>query len=123
MPKTPWANARQRRQFQEEKKKALLGLLDALGNKWIPEGKGVRLRTGGLIKCFADSSLPMRTSPLLEVLYEAGVPHDSNNRFVTRVLYTYEGQLTELYRDYVGASEIKLVYFPDVPQVEPESEP
>ena len=119
----PRVNARQQQLFHEEKQKALLGLLEALGSERIPNKGGLKLRTGGIIKCFDESFLPMRTQPLLEVLYEAQVPHNKSIQFTARVLHNYKEQLSASYRDLVGASEIKLNLLPDLPQVEPESEP
>ena len=54
MPKSRWTNAAQQRQFQERKKQAPLGLLDALENQRIFGGGGTRLYTAKIIECFDD---------------------------------------------------------------------
>ena len=55
---------------------------------------------------------------MLTVLREAGVPHDSSNRFVRRAIYSYKDELNTLLSEYTGAEMLKL----NMPAKEPEPE-
>ena len=52
---------------------------------------------------------------MLTVLREAGVSHDSSNRFVPGTIYRYKDELNTLFKEYTGAA----VY---TPEKEPEAE-
>ena len=69
-------NRTQERQFKEDKKNALLGLLDALDEKTVPERHRWTFYSGQIAEFFDDRFLPLRQFSLRAVLREAGVPHD-----------------------------------------------
>ena len=95
-------NAHRRKTFKSGQINALAGLLDALKDERIPHRTRCGLTTGLIEECMDDSFLPLQPNALLTVLRESGVPHDSNNRFLTWALYSYEGQIQELFERYMG---------------------
>ena len=76
-------NKYQTKTFREAKKNALMGLVDALDNKNVPERMHDGLTSGLISQYFDDRFLPLRPMALLTVLREIEVPHDAQNRFLT----------------------------------------
>ena len=105
-------NIHQQQIFRTNKIKALLGLLDSLDQAQLPTREGVYLTTGNIEDYIDAEHLPLQRGALLAILREAEVPHDTNNRFLPLTIYGYEGALSSLYRDYVGASKVTRVVAP-----------
>ena len=87
------ANKRQQEIFKQQKRRALLGLLTALDNGGIPETPSKSLSSGQIIELLDDEYLRVPKSAMLEALRDAGVYHDSNNRFTTRMLHAFRDEL------------------------------
>ena len=115
----------QRRRFNRGKKDALMGLVEALIEKTLPQrsrsGK-YSMYTGEIEKYFDERFLPLQRNALLTVLREADVPHDSTNRFVPSVIYSYEKPLENLLREYTGAAGLNLPMPPMLPVTEADAE-
>ena len=118
-------NPSQRRRFNRGKKDALMGLVEALIEKTLPQrsrsGK-YSMYTGEIEKYFDERFLPLQRNALLTVLREADVPHDSTNRFVPSVIYSYEKPLENLLREYTGAAGLNLPMPPMLPVTEADAE-
>ena len=102
------------RTFRSGQINALAGLLDALSEEKIPARAPRGLTTGIIAEYLDDSYLPLHPRTMLSVLREAGVPHDSKNRFLTWVLYAYQDALQELYERWLGERVAPLPYTPQV---------
>ena len=118
-------NPSQCMRFNRSKKNALMGLVAALNEKTLPErsssGK-YSMYTGEIEKYFDERFLPLQRNALLTVLREADVPHDSTNRFVPSVIYSYEKPLENLLREYTGAAGLNLPMPPMLPVTEADAE-
>ena len=113
----PRRNKRHERLYEDEKKKALIALIDALKRELIPDKAGVRLYTGGIIACMDESFLPINQGALLDILTEAEAHHDKSNRFIPRELHKCKEPLEDLYQKYRGeVEEVKYVSAPYIKQ-------
>lgn len=74
--------------------------------------------SGQIEQYIHERFVPLQRNALLTVLREAGVPHDSSNRFVRRAIYSYKDELNTLLSEYTGAEMLKL----NMPAKEPEPE-
>ena len=111
----PRENKRHERLYENQKRKALLALRDALERDLIPDRAGVRLYTGGIIACMDEEFLPVNKGALLDVLTEAEVHHDKSFRFIPRELHKYKERLNDLYQDYLA--KIEPVYQVSAPYI------
>ena len=105
-------NKYQTKMFRDAKKNALMGLVDALDNRNVPERIHDGLTSGSISQYFDDRFLPLRPMALLTILREVEVPHDSNNRFLTWTLYEFKGQMEELLISYLGLQKIQFKSLP-----------
>ncbi len=96
------ANKAHQERFKVSKRSALLYLLCGLNEGRIPDTRGIYLRSGQIIDLLDDTDLPIRKSAMLGALRDAGVPHDSNNRFIAWVLHAYKEELDYQFWDYAG---------------------
>ena len=103
MPKQ--RNIHQDKQMEQAKTRALMGLLDALAEERIPPRAG-SLQTGKIESYFDDEFRPVRRRALLNVLRDAGIPHDTAYRFVAHDFYDLYPQLHTLYRERIGLATI-----------------
>ncbi len=118
----PRKNERHKRLYEDEKRRALIALLDALESELIPDKAGVRLYTGGIIACLDESFLPINQGALLDVLTEAEVHRDGSNRFIPRELHKCKQRLTDLYQHYLARTgPIYQVSAPYIKQTAKES--
>ena len=91
--------------FRKSKAKALQGLLDSLEREKLPASRGYYLTTGNITSYFADRYRPLQRGCLLAVLREAGVPHDSNNKFLPLRIYNHQPDLEALSRKYTESAQ------------------
>ena len=111
-------NAYQQRTFKQAKIRTLFGLLIALEDEKIPNTTGYSLTTGKIADYFDDHYLPLQPRSLLAVLREAGIPHDSRNRFLTWQLYSYKEDLETLHKGYLKEAGLDLTKLASLPMVE-----
>ena len=102
------AGERQQKIFKQQKIKALMGLLSALDSGRIPYRPSRSLTSGQIIELLEDEYLRVPKKAMLTALRDAGVYHDSNNRFTTENLHAFRPELREQYLDYLGV-DIKKV--------------
>ena len=118
-------NPSQRQRFNRGKKDALMGLVEVLKEKTLPQrsssGK-YSMYTGEIEEYIDERFLPLQRNTLLAVLREAEVPHDGSNRFVPKVIYSYEKPLVDLAREYTGAARLNLPMPPMLPVTETAAE-
>ena len=91
---------RQQAFFRKQKAYALLGLLNGLMDKRIPDSEGVYLTSGNIIERLDDSFQDIPKHAMLEALRDAGVYHDTNNRFTAWRLHASWEALIKQYGEY-----------------------
>jgi hypothetical protein len=83
--------------FNRAKLEAVVQLFDPLEEERIPKGPGHSLTTGQIAAYFAPDTPPLQPRSLLAVLRDAGVPHDSRNRFLTWQIYSHREDLERVH--------------------------
>ncbi len=101
-------NAYQQRTFKRSKIRTIRALLIALEEEKIPNTTGYSLTTGQIADYFPKDDLPLQPRSLLAVLREAGIPHDSRNRFLTWQIYSHEEDLEALHDEYLKEAGLDL---------------
>ena len=96
------ASKRQQDIFKKQKIEALMGLISALDSGRIPHRPGRSLTSGQIIELLEDEYLRVPKKAMLTALRDAGVYHDSNNRFTTENLRLFKPELRGQYLDYLG---------------------
>ena len=111
-------NAYQQRTFKQAKIRTIRALLIALEEEKIPNTTGYSLTTGQIADYFDDHYLPLQPRSLLAVLREAGIPHDSRNRFLTWQIYSHKEDLEALHKGYLKEAGLDLTQLASLPMVE-----
>ena len=96
------ASERQQKIFKNQKIEALMGLISALDSGRIPYRPSRSLTSGQIIELLEDKYLRVPKKAMLTVLRDAGIYHDSNNRFTTENLHLYTPELRKQRLDYLG---------------------
>ena len=94
--------------FKKRKIQALWGLISALDSGGIPYRPSRSLTSGQIIALLEDEYLRVPKQAMLTALRDAGVYHDSNNRFTTENLHAFRPELRRQYFDYLGVDTKKL---------------
>ena len=101
------ANVHQQEAFRDSKITALMGLREALKSEVLPNPAGLQLTSGKIEEYLPDRFRPIQPRAILTVLREAGVPHDSNNRFLAWALHSHLEEIDELFFEYTGLREVR----------------
>ncbi len=96
-------NKQQQKGFRQAKINALLALLEALNEEFLPSAPGLQMKTGAIGEYLDQSYRPLQPRALLTILREADIPHDSLYRFLRWAIYDQLHQLKRLGREYTGA--------------------
>ncbi len=110
------ANVHQQDAFRASKIEALMGLRQALRDQVLPDRAGLQLTSGKIEEYLPERLRPIQPRAILAVLREAGVPHDSNNRFLAWAIHSHLEQIDDLYFEYTNLRRVAR------PKIEPRAE-
>ena len=94
------ASKRQQALFRKQKAYALLGIINGIIDERIPDSQGEHLTTGQIIEKLDDVFQDVSKYAMLEALRDAGIYHDSNNRFSPWRLHASKDALIKQYSEY-----------------------